>query len=63
MQSDDDTEMNPATNLGTLKNGLRDTLWVSELRLPVLNHALQITKATVGFEASLPPNALSNIQI
>ena len=62
MQGDDDTEVNPATNFGLLKKGLRDNPRVTELRLPGLNHALQITKETAGFEAPLSPNALSDIQ-
>lgn len=62
MHGDDDTEVNSAANLGLLKKGLHDNPRVTELRLPGLNHALQITKETAGFEAPLSPNALSDIQ-
>ena len=63
VQGDDDTEVNPAINLSLLKKGLRDNLRVTEARLPGLNHALQITKETAGFEAPLSPGALSEIQL
>ena len=61
LQGDNDTEVNAATNLGLLKKGLKDNSRVTELRLPGLNHALQITKEVAGFEAPLSPEALADI--
>lgn len=49
-------------NVGLLKKGRHENPRVAELGLPGLNHALQITKETAGFEAPLSPNALSDIQ-
>ncbi|GAA4055878.1 hypothetical protein GCM10022409_48940 [Hymenobacter glaciei] len=62
LQGDDDTEVNPAANLSLLKKGLKANTRVTELRLPGLNHALQITKETAGFETPLSPSALVDIQ-
>ena len=61
MQGDDDSEVSAAANLGLLKKGLKDNVHVTELRLPGLNHALQITKEIAGFEAPLSPVALTDI--
>lgn len=61
MQGDDDAEVNTATNLGLLKKGLKDNPRVTELRLPGLNHALQITKDVAAFEATLSPDALTEM--
>ena len=61
LQGDDDPEVNATANLGLLKKGLKDNARVTELRLPGLNHALQITKEIAGFEAPLSPTALTNI--
>ena len=49
-------------SVGLLKKGPYDNPRVTELRLPGLNYALQITKETAGFEASLSPNILIDIQ-
>ena len=61
LQGDNDTEVNATTNLSLLKKGLKDNSRVTELRLPGLNHALQITKEVAGFEAPLSPEALTGI--
>ncbi|MCI1186719.1 hypothetical protein MON38_04765 [Hymenobacter sp. DH14] len=61
MQGDDDSEVNAATNLNLLKKGLKGNARVTELRLPGLSHALQITKETPGFEAPLSPDALTDM--
>ncbi|MDQ2769517.1 MAG: hypothetical protein M3Y54_03340, partial [Bacteroidota bacterium] len=63
MQGDDDTEVNATANLAQLRKGLRTNSRVAELRLPGLNHAMQIVKdAAVGFEAPLSPDVLTDIQ-
>ena len=62
LQGDDDADVNPAANLGLLKKGLRASPRVTELRLPGLGHALQITKEAASFEAPLSPMVLASIQ-
>ena len=62
LQGDDDADVNPAANLGLLKKGLRANPRVTELRLPGLGHALQITKEAASFEAPLSPMVLASIQ-
>ena len=61
LQGDNDPEVNATANLSLLKKGLRDNPRITELRLPGLNHALQITKEIASFEAPLSPEAMDNI--
>lgn len=62
MQGENDAEVNADANLPLLKKGLRNNAKVVELRLPGLNHALQLTSdETAGFEAPLSPDALADI--
>ncbi|WP_460501232.1 alpha/beta hydrolase family protein, partial [Hymenobacter agri] len=61
LQGDDDAEVNATVNLSLLRKGLKDNPRVTEMRRPGLNHALQITKETPGFEAPLSPDALTDI--
>lgn len=61
LQGDDDPEVNSAANLSLLKKGLKNNPHVTEVRLPGLNHALQITKDGTAFAALLSPDALTNI--
>ncbi|MDQ2794971.1 MAG: alpha/beta hydrolase, partial [Bacteroidota bacterium] len=61
MQGDDDPEMNAATNLNLLKKGLKANAHVTELRLPGLNHALQVAKDVAAFKTSLSPDALTDV--
>ena len=61
LQGEDDPQVNAAANLALLRKGLKDNPRVTELRRPGLNHALQITKETAGFEAPLSPDALTDI--
>ena len=62
MQGDDDLEVNAPANLDLLKKELKGNAHVTELRLPGLTHALQITKEIAGFEAPFSSNALNHIQ-
>jgi pimeloyl-ACP methyl ester carboxylesterase len=61
LQGDDDPEVNATANLSLLKKGLKGNPHVTERRQPGLNHALQITKETAGFEAPLSPDVLTEI--
>ena len=61
LQGDNDPEVNATANLSLLKKGLRDNPRVTQLRLPGLNHALQITKEVASFAAPLSPEALDDI--
>ncbi|HEX8327927.1 MAG TPA: alpha/beta fold hydrolase [Hymenobacter sp.] len=60
LQGEDDAEMDAVQNLNLLKKGLRNNPKVSELRLPGLTHALQLSKA----EAPAPysPDAQADIR-
>ena len=60
LQGDNDPEVNAAANLSLLKKGLKNSAHVTELRLPGLNHALQITKEAAA-ETALSPDALTDI--
>ena len=62
MQGENDADVNADANLPLLKKGLRNNAKVAELRLPGLNHALQMTSdEAAGFEAPLSPDALTDI--
>ena len=61
LQGDEDSEVNSTANLPLLKKGLKDNPRVTELRLPGLNHALQISKEVASFEAPLSPDALASV--
>lgn len=63
LQGDADAEVNASVNLALLKRGLRGNPRVTELRVPGLNHALQITSAeTAGMSpAPISPDASANI--
>ena len=60
LQGEDDAVVNAAINLALLKKGLRSNTRVTELRVPGLNHALQITSAEAP--APISPDAVANIR-
>ena len=64
LQGEDDATVNSAVNLPLLKKGLRNNARVTELRLPGLNHALQITAAEAAGQYPPPvsPDAQANIR-
>lgn len=64
LQGDDDTEVNPGLNLNLLKKGLRGNDHVTELRVPGLNHALQLTAAEAAGMSPAPvsPDAQASIK-
>ena len=63
LQGDADAEVNASVNLALLKRGLRGNPRVTELRIPGLNHALQITSAEAAGMSPAPisPDASANI--
>jgi dienelactone hydrolase len=64
LQGDDDTEVNPAVNLSLLKKGLRSNARVTEMHVPGLNHALQLTAAEAAGMSPAPvsPDAQASIK-
>ncbi|WP_317191932.1 alpha/beta hydrolase family protein [Hymenobacter rubidus] len=62
LQGENDRQVNAAVNVALLKKGLRNNARVAELRLPGLNHALQLTNDEKdSSEAPLSPDALADI--
>ena len=63
LQGDDDTEVSGPVNLPLLKKGLRGNSSVTELRIPGVNHALQLTSAAAAGMSPAPiaPDAIANI--
>ncbi|GAA3974453.1 alpha/beta hydrolase [Hymenobacter antarcticus] len=63
LQGEEDAAVNAAVNLPLLKKGLRANPRVAELRLPGLNHALEITGAEAAglVPAPISPDVQTNI--
>ncbi|MBO2009962.1 alpha/beta hydrolase [Hymenobacter negativus] len=63
LQGDDDTEVNPTVNLSLLKKGLRGNARVTEIHVPGINHALQLTAAEAAGMSPAPvsPDAQASI--
>ncbi|MGY3089127.1 pimeloyl-ACP methyl ester carboxylesterase [Hymenobacter sp. UYAg731] len=63
LQGDDDAEVNAPINLALLKKGLRNNARVTEMHVPGLNHALQLSKAEAGGMSPAPvsPDAQASI--
>ena len=63
LQGEDDAEVNAAVNLALLKKGLRNNTRTTELRMPGLNHTLQLSKAVADglSPAPISPEAQASI--
>ncbi|MBH8568526.1 alpha/beta hydrolase [Microvirga sp. STS02] len=63
LHGDDDAEVNALVNLALLKKGLRANARVTEMHVPGLNHALQISKEEAAGMSPAPvsPDAQANI--
>jgi pimeloyl-ACP methyl ester carboxylesterase len=63
LHGDDDAEVNTPVNLALLKKALRSNARVTEMHVPGLNHALQLSKAEAAGMSPAPisPDAQANI--
>ncbi|WP_216680024.1 alpha/beta hydrolase [Hymenobacter siberiensis] len=63
LQGEDDAEVNATVNLALLKKGLRSNARVTELHVPGLNHALQLSKVEADgiSPAPISPDAQASI--